>query len=120
MNFENLSDSEIYIDDKKQDLSLSFDKLKLDVNDGTDELIHSTISWADMVEEELGDSIHDKILTGSLICSDNEEEEEKEILTANKQQVLTIDDILNIDSFQKIESSCLMENELQIIEDIKN
>ena len=93
MNFENLSDSEIYIDDKKQDLSLSFDKLKLDVNDGTDELIHSTISWADMVEEELGDSIHDKILTGSLICSDNEEEEEKEIMTANKQQVLTIDDI---------------------------
>ena len=67
---------------------LDLENIYIDDDDEFKNLKDSSASWASIVEEELGDSLHDKPLTGSLHKSKSFEEEDEE------KKVVTVDDIL--------------------------
>ncbi len=86
IDFGDISDADLYVKDCKTSITES-------------ELNVSNISWASMVEEELGNSITDKVLTGSIIKEDDEKK------TCKKTD---IDDIIKTD-LKKL-------NDLEILE----
>lgn len=70
---------------------MDFKDIYIDDDEEFKNLKESSASWASIVEEELGDSLHDKPLNGSLHKSKTVEEEK------NIVKIVNIDDILNSD-----------------------